>query len=280
MDIVELDFAQPGDSYGDGQSYGYYDSDLMPVGTQWFVNWSLNLGDVGEYSEGGNGDLTDLEDGSVATDLAFNIWGQNPNIGSTGNIATYLNSLNPPWWFGHALTDESSNQQFITGTLTSPTGEYFGTPVWGTPDGFGLAQVDGVGSPGMLSDNVMWAWTTNLLTGVAIANGKSSTAQTWISNQAAAMQLTLQSLNTPIQQYPNYYPTPESYSSICSFAYPGSGNGAYWNLEWMTEYNGGHFSRWQASSLSWPIVAPVTCNRNEVCSIYTYRLCTDSSATI
>lgn len=51
--IAELDFAQPGDSDGNGESYGYYDSGLLPADTQWTINWSLNQGDVGEYSEGG-----------------------------------------------------------------------------------------------------------------------------------------------------------------------------------------------------------------------------------
>jgi len=45
--VMELDFAQPGDSYGNGQTFGKYDSGTLAAGTQWVVDWSHNPGDVG-----------------------------------------------------------------------------------------------------------------------------------------------------------------------------------------------------------------------------------------
>jgi hypothetical protein len=281
---LELDFSQPGDSYGNGQSYGVYE-DTEAGNVPWIVDWSLNEGDVGQYAEGGNGSFEiDFDGVDNYDEFSFFVYGQNPSTGPTGNIATYLKTLNPPWWFGHALTQESTNRQFyIWNSQFDPSETYTGTPVFGKPDGFGLAQVDGSGAAqkSLLTDNVMWTWTTNLVTGVSIANGKLPNALAYLNNQAALMVKTLQSLNIPTANYPSYYPAPENYSSICSFTYPGAGNNAYYNLEWITEYNTGHWTQWQASSLGWPIVAPLACNPiTGVCAIYAYTLCTNQTSTI
>jgi hypothetical protein len=96
---LELNFVQPGDSYENGESWGFYNSQDQVGGllgtAPWAVNWSLNEGDVGQYSEGGNGWINIYVNGQIYEGFAFNVWGQNP---TTASITAQLNSLNPPWW--------------------------------------------------------------------------------------------------------------------------------------------------------------------------------------
>ena len=234
--IMELDFQ--GDSFGNGQSYGYYDSGSLPANSQWIVNWSSNQGDVGEYSEGGNGDLEDLEDGGLANEFAFSVWGQNP---STGSITTALGSLGPPWWYGHTLTYETSsanppvgNIQFYLGS--GPTG-YLGSPVFGGPDGFGLSQLDGSpnANASLVTDDSLWTWTTNLMYGVQVANGAQSAGASYWASQLQQIGNLAATLRVPIS---TFYPKTFS-TTYCSFAPAGTGRGAYSNGYGVVGYNAG-----------------------------------------
>jgi hypothetical protein len=260
--LVELDFAQPGDSYSNGESYGLYDSGPIAANVQWVVDWSQNQGDIGEYSEGGNGWIDVYENGNYYDGFDFNVWGQNPTYSS---ITTYLRSgLNPPWWYGHALTKESSNQQFIVGTLTSPTAEYFGTPLWGYPDGFGLSQLEGSAHPNLLTDDSLWTWTTNLMYGVQVANSTQSAASSHFANQ----MLLMYSYTSGNGLSPNY---PTSIGGYCNFSWNGTGNNAFWNADWINYYNGGPWETWTGSGWSYG---------NSTNPTYTIQVCNLPSWTI
>lgn len=269
--IAELDFAQPGDSDGNGESYGYYDSGLLPADTQWTVNWSLNQGDVGEYSEGGNGDLQDLEDGNSANEFTFQVYGQNPSLDS---IITLLDDFGPPWWYGHTLTWETlaanptgsgygylGNVQFYGVDQFGPGMTYTGTPVWGYPDGFGLSQLDGSpgANPSLVTDDSLWTWTTNLMYGVQVANQTQSAAYNHFSSQMSLMLADTSSQGLP----PNY---PNPVGGYCNFTWNGTGNNAYWNADWINKYNGGYWANWTGSRWSYgnstnPNYTPNVCNQ-------------------
>ncbi len=249
----------------------YSDSSPKGSGAYWTTH-------VEPHSEGGHGDLTDKEDGNTANDVSFSVYGQNP---ASGNIATYLNSLSPPWWYGHALTWETlasnpngnppGNVQFLPGM--DPTGTYLSPPAWGKPDGFGLSQLDG--SPGanasLVTDNSLWTWTTNLMYGVQVANNKKLGAASHFANQ---YQLMLTDTNDaglgPMNPQPVY--------GYCQITTPnGVGNGSSWNADWIQYYNGGFYEYWNgpstgSSSLGW--------SYNTINPTYVPNVCAQQSYTM
>ncbi len=269
--VMELDFAQPGDPSaipgGNGESYGFYDSGSLPGGSQWIVNWKSNGGDVGQYSEGGHGDLQDFEDGTMVDEFPFIVYGQNPGLPS---ITAVIASLGAPWWYGHTLTWETlsanlpqGNVQFYSGT--DPSNTYVGSPAWGYPDGFGLSQLDGSPSanPLLLSDNSLWTWTTNLLYGVQVANGNAGLAYSHFQAQMNAMYAYTGSNGLP-PQYPNPV---NGYCNLTGTSLTSN----YWEADWINKYNGGFWANWTGSGWSYG---------NSTNPTYTTNVCNQPSHTI
>jgi hypothetical protein len=274
---MELAFSQPGDSYGNGQSYGLYQSPYLSGNANWTVDWSLNYGDVDQYSEGGIGSI-DVYDWTLnPTDpinsLSFVVYGQNP---LTSSITAFLNNLGPPWWYGHTLTWETlstnptgagygytGNVQFYGVAQFGPGMQYTGTPVWGYPDGFGLSQLDGSthANPSLVTDNSLWTWTTNLMYGVEVANRNQTAAYSHFQQQLANM---LQATGGS----PEY---PSAVGGYCNLTWNGTGNNAYWNADWINLYNGGTWETWNGSGWSYG---------NSTNPTYTTEVCNSQSWTI
>ena len=251
---LELDFSQPGDSYGNAQSFGLYQSGQNPGNVPWTVNWSGNQGDIGQYSEGGNGWIDLSVNGSVYDGFDFQVWGQNP---TNQSVAAYIASLGAPWWYGHTLTWETlsdhrnwtgiyapGNIQFLFGM--DPTGTYLGKPDWGYPDGFGLSQLDGSpgANPNLLTDSSLWTWTTNLTYGVQVANANWMGAYFHTLNNLSQMLIDTQNAGSP----PQY---PAAIGGFCNFTWNGTGNNAYWNADWINRYNGGYWANWTGTAWSY-----------------------------
>jgi hypothetical protein len=145
--------------------------------------------------------------------------------------------------YGHALTWETQaanptgNVQFLPGM--DKTGTYLRPPAWGGPDGFGLSQLDGSpnANPSLVTDDSLWTWTTNLMYGVQVANGNSSSAYNHFQSQWNNMKAYTAKLGLP-QINPN------SVDGYCNFTWNGTGNNAYWNADWISAYNGGYWANW------------------------------------
>ncbi len=233
-------------------TYGYYESGDLGANDPWIVDWSNNLEPVSGPNtmyEGGiaqvNYEINGDDNGDQGP--AFWIAGMNPSLGSSGAVAAMERYFGAPWWYGHVLTQESSNQQFRYGSDAAGllSGDFYGAPVFGPPDGFGIAQVDASSGANTLSDGDFWDWTQNLFDGINIANDALSPAQTYLQTQINNMNKSV-ALEGIGPVYPNAFS-----AGACSFSYPGGGNGAYYNGEWITEYNGGHFATWNGSSWSY-----------------------------
>ncbi|MGA2754200.1 MAG: hypothetical protein ABSE53_10545 [Terracidiphilus sp.] len=257
---LDLEFRQPGDSDPNAWTIGIYSSGNLQGNVPWTVDWRQNQGDIGQYAEGGDGEIDYALNGSdYGPDYVdFYVYGQNP---STSSITAALGTLGPPWWYGHALTWESGNQQFLPGWDSTDT--FLGPPVWGYPDGFGLSQLDGSPSanPTLVTDNSIWTWTTNLIYGVQVASGHRAAAQAHFQQQ-----MTLMLNNTGgSPQYPN------PVSGYCQFTWNGTGNNAYWNADWINLYNGGYWETWTGTGWSYGSAT----NPN-----YTPNVCSQPSYTI
>lgn len=146
---------------------GMYSSGDSSAGGEWQVDWAQNLMDPDQDYEGGSAvyTRTPYKDGSPAS-YAFTISGLNPSLST---LRTFMQTNNAPWWFGHALSQESSNRQFNAAS---------GNPIFGPPDGFGVAQLDGTSNPGLLRDDDLWAWTEILSTVSCWRTASSSLSMT------------------------------------------------------------------------------------------------------
>ncbi|MGA2652108.1 MAG: hypothetical protein ABSF28_16365 [Terracidiphilus sp.] len=243
---LSVDFYEQGSNYlfsGDETTAGYYESpDDLPGGTPWIVDWTENEesgvqgNGLPNFYEGGEAyALEYLNDDSLVSDVSFWIAGENPSLGTTGSVAQAASSFGAPWWLGHALTIESTSEQFIGGasSVATETYGYYGAPVYGYPDGFGIAQVDGKGNN--LSDDDVWSWEQNLYDGIGIANSFQTPAVNYWNSQLALAQALATKNNVPIS---TYYPSTFT-STYCTFTPTGTGRNAYGTGFWITAYNTG-----------------------------------------
>lgn len=228
---------------------GIYVSDVLPTNVPWIVDWSENEasgiqgGGLPNFYEGGEAYSYDfVNNDTIDNYTSFWIAGENPSLGPSGQVAQAAQGLGAPWWLGHALAIESSTPQFPAGSQqfiggpnsvgTSVNG-YYGAPVFGYPDGFGIGQVDGKANP--LSDDDIWSWEQNLYDGIGIANAFQSPAASYWNSQLQQIQSLAAANGVPVS---NYYPNTFS-STYCTFSPTGSGNNGYGNGFWITAYNTG-----------------------------------------
>jgi hypothetical protein len=114
-------------------------------------------------------------------------------------------------------------------------------PVWGTPDGIGLMQLE---PPARASrDADFWAWPVNVADGLSLLDSKQSAAyQSW-NNELTQMQ-SLTGGN-PV------YPPPTGYT-YCYFSYPQNGNDSFSDGDWIHYYNGNYFIFFHPADSSGP----------------------------
>lgn len=259
---MTVEYMVVGDDYLNSQTFGLYESGDLAGNVQWVVNWSNNLGDMGYYSEGGQGQMQVSVNGDPPFPVAdFDIGGQNP---STSSITAVIVSDGAPWWYGHTLTWESGNRQFYP---LDPSSYYYRYPIFGTPDGFGLSQLDGStnANPTLVNDTSIWTWTINLQYGVQVANQHKSAAQSHFQNQMA--QMLSDTGGSAI--YPN--PVQSLAPPGCNITWNGTGNNAYWNADWINLYNGGYWATWTGTAWSYG---------NAVNPNYAQQVCNSPSQTI
>lgn len=200
--------------------------------------------------EGGTAAISIDDDIGDSDTINFIIAGQNP---STTAIRGALLSLNPPWFFGKLLTQESSNQQFV-----GRAGLWNYTPLYGPPDGFGLTQLDGK-SPLLpdgsqkLSDEVLWNWLDNLTEGVGFVWTFQSHAYGWISGQTS--QAAQAGISAPFEY--------AQYGTCQPMYWTGTGQTGIQDAEWMVEYNGGYYAVYNNKLKNWsvyPTYVNAVCN--------------------
>ncbi len=92
------------------QTAGLYASGDLSAGGDWIVDWTENLIDKDHQYEGGAAvTVTNYTGNRSATNYSWTLYGINPSFGS---LTGFMQANNAPWWFGHALSQESSNRQF------------------------------------------------------------------------------------------------------------------------------------------------------------------------
>ncbi len=159
-------------------------------------------------------------------------------------------------YFGHTLTNESSNLQFV----------HSGVPQFGAPDGFGVAQIDASGSDPVnalvkLSDSAFWSWHWNLQEGINLAASFQDPAYTYFTQQLQAEQFDMGTggpLPSPID------------ATYCQMTWDGTGRNGLQDAEWIELYNSGgslHYAKWKNSQWNYT-------------TSYVYRTCNAPSLTI
>jgi len=183
------------------------------------VSWSGRL-------VGGNATVSwQLNGASQNSTLGFFINATNPP-----NNAVDAYASSGPWFVLNLIAWESRAWSL------SPTGQYkqfdaFGNPLWGTPDGIGLMQLE---PPARASlDQDYWSWPANVADGLNwLINTKQAPAYNSWNNEFAQMQ-TVTGAN-PV------YPDETDYK-WCDFAYPPNGKDEFKDGDWIHFYNGNYF---------------------------------------
>ncbi len=135
--------------------------------------------DFGTTFRGGTGYLIFKKDANAIDTLIFYIRGTNP---SEQEVHNYTNTLlnSDGWYVPKMIRQESNFRQFNTGTASS-TNNSAGMPNWGPPYGWGMKQLDNIGSPyGYLTSfnnrfgpypDELWSWQANVRKGIEFFNG-------------------------------------------------------------------------------------------------------------
>ena len=134
----------------------------------------------GNDFRGGTGTLT-CHYKTLYKVLTIHIRGNNP---TSNQVDTEIGQ--DPWFAQAICMQESSYSQFNTvGTLgPNPAVNIRATPNWGTPDGWGLMQLDPPGGA-----QVLWHWRDNVEAGLNhIDNPCATDAQGWIEEQERQQQ--------------------------------------------------------------------------------------------
>jgi len=147
--------------------------------------------DFGATVRGGKGYLIFKRKEIIVDTLVFYIRGSNP---TEQEVQTYVNTLQNAdgWYVPKMIRQESSFRQFNNGT-PSVTNNSAGMPNWGPPYGWGMKQLDNIGSTyGYLtsfnnrygpSPDELWNWKANVRKGIEFFNGaKLSVANTRWNN--------------------------------------------------------------------------------------------------
>lgn len=251
--------------------------------------------------------------GGVTGTLIFDIWGVNQNNQAQlkPDADDYNSSiLNGAGWFlpyliGYESFDVTAD---ITGVQFKPSN---GHPLWGSPDGRGVMQVDRTELPGDFTDQgPYWNFDTNLYDGIThlavlqqYSGGDCNTNLGEVTNgdcqhyaydfwDRQVYQACKQSggSSTPVRsgglgtEYCNV-PIPSAPTlnyTYCQFSYPQTTANHYRDAEWIQTYNGapcGYYIIWDNSiqpNGGWSIRETQTCSLGSFS--YDKRVCTTPPA--
>jgi hypothetical protein len=213
------------------------------------VNWTSHF-------EGGNATISWQFDGVSEPSFSFEVNGINP---PNSAVDSYLASGGGPWFAQNLVAWESH---------AHPAEQYHqfdsnGNPLWGTPDGIGLMQVE---PPNRNSGDLsFWAWSQNIADGLHLlsqllaSDGPTTGPHTNWTNQYNNMITDTSKHGTnPVpaswpsdcQNHVNgavcggfNLPSPTFYCNFFSTANNSSRNG-FGDANWIHAYNGSYFVDW------------------------------------
>lgn len=210
---------------GDGSETSGQFSDTFPCGVSGnLVDWSL----FGSF-EGGSVDIdwyVTSPNGTTSPSQAFNffILGENPCYFAVDSVGAYT------WFFPNILSEESSYRQFSAGTNCPGTSNN-GDPLFGTPGGYGLAQLE---APSRATgDDDFWSWIINEQDGELVLATKQAGAY---NHWQAQLSNWIADGSSPA--------VPATYGSYCAFQYPQGGGDYYGDADWIHAYNGYYYTLW------------------------------------
>ncbi|GEM_PF-2723768 len=205
---------------------GTHTNELVREDISWFPNngwqdvksgeiWDI---DFGNMFRGGKAYLFCKINSNVLDTIVFHIRGENP---SEADVHNYVNTLANAdgWYVPKIIRQESSFRQFNTG-VSSATNTFAGMPIWAASYGWGMKQLDNLGSEygyrtvlngtvvregGALPDE-LWNWQTNVRKGIEFFNGAKLNVANTRWNNALNQIATWEAINPELAQ--------DSYSMI------------------------------------------------------------------
>lgn len=151
-----------------------YHSGTIPIGSEWGVRSAM-----GEAIRGGMAVFVGECRGYTFAQTNH-IRGTNP---STADVDAAIGD--DPWYAKAILRHECGRQGSVrycqfneVGNLGPSFSDIRHCPNWGTPNGWGIGQID---PP--ISDDTLWNWRTNLLHAAVIMSDSATAAANWIQGQ-------------------------------------------------------------------------------------------------
>ena len=111
--------------------------------------------------------------------FSFSILGFNPKA---ADIISYISSHAPGYRYATWIIDWESKFQQFNQTQSDYSGDLDGEPNWGSPDGWGLGQVDGNGSKRTITSDEIWNWQTNLNSSFQVMQQKRKAAAQYFTS--------------------------------------------------------------------------------------------------
>jgi hypothetical protein len=162
----------------------------------------------------------------------FCINGNNANP----DAATLLFQLGTNPWYLFQIAEQESPNGSLPGALqfnmiTKSKADTAYQPVWGSPNGFGIMQID---PP--LSELDVFSWTHNVADGVLLAQQQNGAAVTFWNRQVAQYKTWLQA--NPRTAPPPPTPDPESNCGEFVYGIPKAGQHSFSDAIGIKKYNG------------------------------------------
>lgn len=212
------------------KGHGREDFDQFPVGSARVLpaaaTWNIRP-DTADQLRGGTATIHFQYLNHPERRFTFQIRGTNPN---STVVKARLGSS--PWFLTRIVMQESTYRQFNNGE-----------PHWGSPNGWGLMQLDPPPGP-----QVIWSWWANVDAGKQVLAQKSTQLNSFWNSQIN--QWTQWNQNNPTQQVGPPAPRTEG---GCQFVWAGGGSGtenekSFRDAIWIKRYNGagnGDFIFWE-----------------------------------
>lgn len=182
-----------------------------------------------------------LDSGGILSGGVATVTWQFDGIDESSTANFVINGTNPP----NSAVDAyaSSGPWFVLNLIAwesrawslSPTGQYkqfdsFGNPLWGSPDGIGLMQLE---PPNRASvDQDFWSWPDNVADGLHLLSTTQAGAYSHWNTQIG---------NSQTDGGPN---PPAFYGTHCAFQYPQNGGDYYGDADWIHSYNSYYYTLW------------------------------------
>jgi hypothetical protein len=154
-----------------------YEETSLPVSSFWDI-----VGEFGDQFRGGRATLT-VQTNDITQQALFQIRGDNPDdsadeafISANAGVHWYADAIVRHESFQDPFRYNQFNNSFGGSTYGPDWDDIFKAPNFGGPDGWGMMQIDRSAEESTATEQELWSWKQNVLSGIAELTQKRSDA--------------------------------------------------------------------------------------------------------